>query len=87
MRTPIRAHRPRSVGSADPRVGRTGQNTQRPKTTSNAGSSVIMANNPTATPTAITGPRLLVEASSATSSASRLKITVAALAMIAGAAR
>jgi hypothetical protein len=46
-----------------------------------------MANRPTATPIAITGPRLLVEASSATSRVSRLRITVAALAMIAGAAR
>jgi hypothetical protein len=46
-----------------------------------------MAHSPTAIPIAITGPRLLVEASSATSRASRLKITVAPLAMIAGAAR
>jgi len=36
-----------------------------------------MAPSPTATPMAITGPRLLVEASSATSKHSRLKITVA----------
>ena len=86
-RWPIRAHRPRSVGSADPRVGRRGQNTQRPTMTSSAGSSVSMAPSPTATPMAITGPRLLVEASSATSRHSRLKITVAPLAMIAGAAR
>ena len=55
--------------------------------TSNAGNRVIMANRPTATPMAITGPRLLVEFSSATSRVSRLKITVAALAMIAGVAR
>jgi hypothetical protein len=55
--------------------------------TSNAGNKVIMANSPTATPMAITGPRLLVELSSATSKVSRLKITVAALATIAGVAR
>jgi hypothetical protein len=87
MRWPTLAHRPCSVGSAEPRVGRRGQNTQRPKITSNAGSSVIMAHNPTATPIAITGPRLLVELSSATSRVSRLRITVNPLAMIAGAAR
>jgi hypothetical protein len=55
--------------------------------TSSAGNRVSMAHRPTAMPTAITGPRLLVEASSATSSTSRLRITVAALAMMAGAAR
>ena len=68
-------------------MGRSGQNTQRPKMTSSAGSRVIMAHRPTATPMAITGPRLLVEFSSATSRHSRLRITVAPLAMIAGAAR
>jgi hypothetical protein len=83
----MRAHSPRSVGSAEPSVGRRGQNTQRPKMTSSAGNSVIMAHNPTATPMAITGPRLWVELSSATSRHSRLRMTVAALAMIAGAAR
>ena len=87
MRWPIRAHRPCSVGSGEPRVGRRGQNTQRPKMTSSAGNKVSMANSPTATPMAITGPRLLVELSSATSRVNRLKITVDALAMIAGAAR
>ena len=87
MRWPIRAHRPRSVGSAEPSSGRRGQNTQRPTMTSSAGNRVIMANRPTATPMAITGPRLLVELSSATSRVNRLKITVAALAMIAGVAR
>jgi hypothetical protein len=55
--------------------------------TSSAGNKVSMANSPTAMPMAITGPRLLVELSSATSKHSRLKITVAALAMMAGAAR
>ena len=83
----MRAHRPRSVGSADPTTGRSGQNTQRPKMTSSAGSRVIMAHRPTATPMAITGPRLRVELSSATRRHSRLRITVAALATIAGAAR
>jgi hypothetical protein len=68
-------------------VGRRGQKIQRPKTTSSAGNKVIIANSPTATPIAITGPRLLVEFSSATSRVSRLRMTVAALAMIAGAAR
>jgi hypothetical protein len=87
MRAPIRAHSPRSVGSADPSVGRTGQNIHRPKTTSSAGSSVTMAPSPTAMPIAITGPRLLVEASSATSRHKRLRITVDPLARIAGPAR
>ena len=48
---------------------------------------MIIANSPTAIPMAITGPRLRVELSSATSRHSRLRTTVAALAMIAGAAR
>jgi hypothetical protein len=55
--------------------------------TSSAGNKVSMANSPTAMPMAITGPRLLVELSSATSRVNRLKITVAPLAMMAGAAR
>jgi hypothetical protein len=55
--------------------------------TSSAGNSVIMAHRPTAIPMAITGPRLLVELSSATSRVNRLRITVNPLAMIAGAAR
>ena len=46
-----------------------------------------MTNMPTATPMASTGPRLLVEFSSATDSVSSATTTVAALAMMAGPAR
>jgi len=46
-----------------------------------------MTNMPTATPMASTGPRALVEFSSATDSVSSARMTVAALAMMAGPAR
>ena len=46
-----------------------------------------MASMPTATPIASTGPRLLVEFSSATDSVSSATMTVLPLAMIAGPAR
>ena len=87
MRRPMRAHAPRVAGSAEPKSGRAGQNTQRPVTTSRAGSSVIMASSATATPIASTGPRPLVEFNSASARVSRLRITVPALAMTAGPAR
>ena len=58
------------------------------KITSSAGNRVIMAHNLTATPMAITGPRLLVEASFGDQQGQQAPATtVAALAMIAGAAR
>ena len=87
MPRPTRAQKPRVVGSAEPYRGLYGQNTQRPVITSNAGSSVIMASSATATPMASTGPRLLVEFSSARDRVSRLRITVPALATTAGPAR
>ena len=84
---PIRAQPPRLAGSAEPNAGRAGQNTHRPQITSRAGSRVSIDSNATPTPMASTGPMLLVEFSSATISASRAKITVAALATTAGPAR
>ena len=87
MRRPTRAQNPLVVGSSVPYAGLTGQNSQRPKITSRAGSRVIMASSATTTPIASTGPRLLVEFSSAMLSVSRLMITVPALAMMAGPAR
>ena len=84
---PTRAQKPLLVGSAEPKAGRTGQKIHRPKITSSAGSSVIMAASATTTPMASTGPMPLVEFSSATVSVSRLSTTVPALAMIAGPAR
>ncbi len=87
MRLPTRAQRPRQVGSGDPKVGRLGQNIQRPQITSSAGSSVTITRMVTATPTAATGPRPAVELSSAKRQAEHADATVAALARIAGAAR
>ena len=87
MRRPIRAQKPRAVGSGEPYPGLAGQNTQRPVITSSAGSSVIIASSATPTPMASTGPRPLVEFSSARVRASRLRITVPPLATIAGPAR
>ena len=87
MPLPTRAHSPREVGSAEPKAGRTGQNTHRPVITSRAGSSVIIASRATATPMASTGPMPLVEFSSATVRASRLTMTVPPLATTAGPAR
>ena len=65
-----------SVGSAVPKAGRTGQNTQRPQITSRAGSRVSMATRATTMPMAQTGPRPLVEFSSANSRQSMLTTTV-----------
>jgi hypothetical protein len=87
MRRPTPAQNPRVVGSAEPKAGLTGQKIRRPKISSSAGSSVIIDSSATATPMASTGPRLLVEFSSANDSVSRLRITVPALAMMAGPAR
>ncbi len=87
IRRPTRAQNPLVVGSSVPYAGLTGLNTHRPTITSKAGSSVIIAASATTTPIASTGPRLLVEASSAMVSVSRLTITVPALAMMAGPAR
>ena len=87
MRRPTLAQIPLVVGSAEPNAGLTGQNIQRPLITSRAGSSVIMETSATPTPMASTGPRLLVEFSSATDSVSRARITVPALAIMAGPAR
>jgi hypothetical protein len=87
MPRPTRAQKPAVVGSAEPYFGLIGQNTQRPQITRSAGSSVIIASSATPTPMASTGPRPLVEFSSATTSVSRLIMTVIALAKIAGPAR
>ena len=87
MRRPVRAQKPRVVGSAEPYPGLAGQNTQRPVITSSAGSSVIIESRATPTPIASTGPRPLVEFSSARLRVSRLRITVPALATMAGPAR
>ncbi len=84
---PIRAHTPDSVGSGEPKCGITGQKIQRPKMTSSAGNSVIMAISATATPIAATGPRPLVEFISAKSRTSMPSTTVAPLASTAGPAR
>ena len=65
MRLPTRAQSPAWVGSAEPNVGRFGQNIQRPKITSSAGSRVTITRKVTATPTASTGPRPAVELRSA----------------------
>ena len=46
-----------AVGSGEPKCGTTGQKIQRPKITSSAGKSVIIASSATATPIAATGPR------------------------------
>ena len=87
MRRPTRAQNPRLVGSGEPNVGLTGQKILRPKISSSAGSKVIIDSSATATPMASTGPRLLVEFSSANDSVSSPRITVPALAMMAGPAR
>ena len=75
------------VGSAEPYGGTRGQKTQRPVITSSAGSSVIMASRPTATPIAATGPRPGWSSTRRASRQSIPTITVAALAMMAGPAR
>ena len=71
----------------EPKVGLNGQNIQRPKITSRAGSSVIIASRVTPTPMAATGPRPAVEFISASVRQSIPTITVPALAMMAGVAR
>jgi hypothetical protein len=64
-----------------------GQKTPRGKVTISAGSKVSITTMPTATPMASTGPRLLVEFSSAADRVSSASTTVVPLAMIAGPAR
>src|SRR3954468_8146707 len=81
---PTRDHTPVVVGSAEPSAGRFGQNTQRPQQTSNAGSSVIIDNRAISTPIAATGPRPRVEFISANIRQSMPRMTVPALATIAG---
>ena len=61
MQRPTWAQKPVVVGSREPKAGRKGQNIQRPKITSSAGSSVIIASRATPTPMAATGPRPAVE--------------------------
>src|SRR6478735_3234753 len=56
IRLPTFDHRPVVLGSAEPNAGRLGQNIQRPKITSRAGSRVTITRNVTAIPTARTGP-------------------------------
>jgi hypothetical protein len=87
MARPTRAQPPRAVGSGEPKTGRAGQNTHRPQLTSSAGRRVSMASRATPTPMASTGPMPLVEFSSATTSASMARMTVPALARMAGPAR
>ncbi len=87
IHSPTCAQRPERVGSGVPKAGRTGQNTQRPRITSSAGSRVSIATSATRTPIAQTGPRPLVEFISATSRQSIEAITVAEEARIAGPAR
>ena len=60
--------------AAGSKCGVNGQNTHRPRMTSSAGRSVVIATNAVAMPTAATGPRLRVELRSA---ASRQSIPVA----------
>ena len=87
MRPPSRAHRPVAVGSAVPCLGRTGQNSHRPKITSSAGQQ--REHGEQADHDADRGDRAeaLVEFSSARVRTSMPIATVAALAMIAGPAR
>ncbi len=87
IHAPTCAQLPVFVGSAVPYPGRTGQNTQRPKITSSAGSRVSIATSATSTPIAQTGPRPRVEFIWATSRHSIEATTVAELARIAGPAR
>ncbi len=75
------------MGSVEPKVGLNGQNIHRPKITSRAGSSEIIASRVTPTPMAATGPRPAVEFISASIRQSMPTMTVPALAMIAGVAR
>src|SRR5688500_12267945 len=84
--SPIFAHTPVSVVSAEPNAGRRGQNTHRPTITSSAGSSVTITRNVIPTPIAVTGPSPAVEFISANVRHSSPATTVAALARIAGAA-
>ena len=87
IQLPTLAQKPLEVGSAEPNAGVNGQNIHRPKITSRAGSSVIIASKVTPTPIAATGPRPAVEFISASVRQSIPTITVPALAMIAGVAR
>jgi hypothetical protein len=87
MKAPTRDQMPVLVGSAEPKVGRLGQNIQRPKITSRAGSRVIIESRVTPTPMAHTGPRPAVEFMSARVRQSMPTMTVPPLAMIAGVAR
>ena len=67
------------------KVGRRGQNTQRPVTASSTGSTVIITSRVQAMPMAATGPRLLFEFSSEKLRQSNPMITVTPEAKIAGA--
>ncbi len=87
MREPTRAQNPVALGSTVSNIGRRGQKIQRPKMTSSAGSSVIITSRPTPMPIAATGPRPAVEFMSAKVRQSMPRMTVSALAMIAGVAR
>ena len=84
---PTLAQKPVDVGSWVSKAGRCGQKIQRPVITSSAGSSVIITSSPTPIPIAATGPRPAVEFISAKIRQSMPRMTVSALAMIAGAAR
>ncbi len=81
------AQKPDSVGSGEPNAGRLGQKIHRPVMTRSAGSSVTITRYVTAMPTAATGPSPAVEFISASVRHSMPTTTVAALAVIAGAAR
>src|SRR5260370_5835397 len=87
MAWPTRDHIPRLVGSGVPYLGLTGQKIHRPKTTSSAGSRVIIAIRPTATPMAATGPRPEMSLDSAAGKQSSPVTTVSPLALMAGPAR
>ena len=76
MKAPTRAQMPWLVGSSEPKVGFLGQNIQRPKMTSSAGSRVIIASSVTAMPMAHTGPRPAVEFMSASVRQSMPTMTV-----------
>ena len=87
IRVPTLAQKPVVVGSSLPNDGRCGQKIQRPVITSSAGSSVIITSSPTPIPIAATGPSPAVEFISANVRQSMPRMTVSALATIAGAAR
>ncbi len=84
MPRPIRPKNPDSSCDGLPKRGMNGQNSGRPKSTSRAGSRVIIAKSAQSTPTAPAGPSPRVDSSEAKSRQLRPIATVAADAITAG---